>query len=89
MRSTLVISVDVAVLGGGLQGLVLLGELTAAGYACRLVTNAALGTGQTLHSHGLLNSGTGLLTGALEDELRSTLPYLRRLKVVPAGVVGK
>jgi glycine/D-amino acid oxidase-like deaminating enzyme len=75
-------SVDVVVVGGGIQGLVVLRELTAAGYGCVLVTAGSLGHGQTLHSHGLLNSGTGLLTGALHDELhRFTLPYLRRLDV--------
>lgn len=80
------ISVDVVILGGGLQGLVLLRELTAAGYGCVLITNADLGSGQTLHSHGLLNSGTGLLTGALQEELhRWTLPYLSRLNVPVYG----
>lgn len=75
-------AVDVVVVGGGIQGLVVLRELTAAGYGCVLVTAGDLGTGQTLHSHGLLNSGTGLMTGALQEELhRFTLPYLRRLDV--------
>ena len=74
--------VDVVVVGGGIQGLVLLRELTAAGYGCVLVPGGELGRGQTLHSHGLLNSGTGLLTGALHEELhRFTLPYLRGLDV--------
>lgn len=74
------------ILGGGIQGLVLLRDLTEAGYACVLVTNAELGSGQTLHSHGLLNSGTGLLTGALQEELyRLTLPYLSRLNVPVYG----
>ncbi|MBW3555354.1 MAG: FAD-dependent oxidoreductase [Actinobacteria bacterium] len=83
----LVISVDVVILGGGIQGLVLLRDLAEAGYACVLVTNADLGSGQTLHSHGLLNSGTGLLTGALQEELHGlTLPYLSRLGV---GVYGE
>lgn len=80
------ISVDVVILGGGIQGLVLLRELTAAQYACVLITNADLGSGQTLHSHGLLNSGTGLLTGALHEELhRWTLRYLGRLNVPVYG----
>lgn len=74
------------ILGGGIQGLVLLRDLTEAGYACVLVTNADLGSGQTLHSHGLLNSGTGLLIGALQEELyRFTLPYLSRLNVPVYG----
>ena len=73
-------------MGGGIQGLVVLRELTSAGYGCVLVTAGDLGRGQTLHSHGLLNSGTGLLTGALHDELyRFTLPYLRRLDVPSYG----
>ncbi len=80
------ISVDVVILGAGIQGLVLLRDLTEAGYACVLVANADLGSGQTLHSHGLLNSGTGLLTGVLQEELyRLTLPYLRRLSVPVYG----
>ena len=79
-------SVDVVIVGGGIQGLVLLRELTAAGYGCVLVTPGDLGRGQTLHSHGLLNSGTGLLTGALHGELhRFTLPYLRGLNVPSYG----
>ncbi len=82
----LVVAVDVAVVGGGLQGLVLLRELVSAGYGCVLVTNADLGSGQTLHSHGLLNSGTGLMTGALQEELHElTLPYLRGLGVPVYG----
>jgi glycine/D-amino acid oxidase-like deaminating enzyme len=81
-----VVAVDVAVVGGGIQGLVVLRELTSAGYRCVLVTNGDLGSGQTLHSHGLLNSGTGLVTGALRAELHDfTLPYLRRLGVPSYG----
>ncbi|MDQ4132915.1 MAG: FAD-dependent oxidoreductase [Actinomycetota bacterium] len=80
------VAVDVAIVGGGIQGLVLLRELTSAGYTSVLVTNADLGSGQTLHSHGLLNSGTGLLSGALQHELfEVTLPYLRRLGVAVSG----
>lgn len=82
----LVISLDVVIVGGGIQGLVLLRDLSDAGYACVLVTNADLGSGQTLHSHGLLNSGTGLLTGVLQEELHLvTLPYLSRLGVPVYG----
>jgi glycine/D-amino acid oxidase-like deaminating enzyme len=81
-----VVAVDVAVVGGGLQGLVLLRELVSAGYGCVLITNADLGAGQTLHSHGLLNSGTGLVAGALQEELyRFTLPYLRAIGVPVYG----
>jgi glycine/D-amino acid oxidase-like deaminating enzyme len=81
-----VVAVDVAVVGGGIQGLVLLRELTAAGYGCVGITNGDLGSGQTLHSHGLLNSGTGLVTGGLHEELYEfTLPYLRHLGVDTYG----
>ena len=72
------VAVDAAIVGGGVQGLVLLRELISAGYQSLLVTNGDLGSGQTLHSHGLLNSGMGLVTGGLQKELHKfTLPYLR------------
>ena len=81
-----VVGVDVVVVGGGIQGLAVLRELVAAGFSCVLVTDADLGAGQTLHSHGLVNSGTGLLTGALRREIYEiTLPYLRRLGVPLTG----
>jgi glycine/D-amino acid oxidase-like deaminating enzyme len=68
---------DVLIIGGGIQGLVLLNELTRQGYATVLVTKSDLGTGQTLHSHGLLNSGTGLLTGQLREPLSQALSFAR------------
>lgn len=81
-----VIGVDVVVVGGGIQGLVVLRELVGAGFSCVLVTDADLGAGQTLHSHGLVNSGTGLLTGGLRSEIHEvTVPYLRRLGVPLTG----
>jgi glycine/D-amino acid oxidase-like deaminating enzyme len=51
---------DVVVIGGGVQGLVTLDALIEAGYSCALVTEGNLGAGQTLHSHGFLNTGFGL-----------------------------
>ena len=68
---------DVLIIGGGIQGLVLLDDLTRHGYACVLATAADLGSGQTLHSHGSLNSGTALLTGQLQDPLRAALSFAR------------
>src|SRR5262249_49082749 len=53
-------TVDVVVIGGGVQGLVLLDTLIQVGYSCALVTEGDLGAGQTLHSHGYLNTGFGL-----------------------------
>lgn len=75
-------SVDVLVIGGGIQGLVMLRHLSDAGYSCLLVTNDEIGGAQTLHSHGLLNSGTGLITGETFRELRDHVhPYLTDLAV--------
>jgi glycine/D-amino acid oxidase-like deaminating enzyme len=52
--------VDVVVVGGGIQGLVALNALIEKGYSCALVSDGDLGAGQTLHSHGYLNTGFGL-----------------------------
>jgi FAD dependent oxidoreductase len=52
--------VDVVIIGGGIQGLVALDALAAKGYSCALVTDGDLGSGQTLHSHGYLNTGFGM-----------------------------
>ncbi|HEY8657007.1 MAG TPA: FAD-dependent oxidoreductase [Candidatus Limnocylindria bacterium] len=72
------LEIDTLVIGGGIQGLVALRELTRVGYGCALVTNSDLGAGQTLHSHGLLNSGVGLLTGQLRQTLEgAALPFAR------------
>ncbi len=48
---------DALLVGGGIQGLVLLEILTGRGYATGLVTNTPLGHGQSLHTHGLLENG--------------------------------
>jgi hypothetical protein len=50
---------DVVIIGGGVQGLVALDALAREGYACALAGEGDLGSGQTLHSHGFLNSGFG------------------------------
>jgi len=49
--------VDVLVLGGGIQGLCLLDELTDQGYAAALVSNAPLGGGQSFDWPGTLAKG--------------------------------
>ncbi len=54
-----------AIIGGGVQGLVILDALIGAGYSCALVTEGDVGAGQTLHSHGLLNTGFGMSDPAL------------------------
>ncbi|MDP9325828.1 MAG: FAD-dependent oxidoreductase [Candidatus Dormibacteraeota bacterium] len=53
-------ALDVVIIGGGVQGLLALDALVEKGYACALVSDGDLGSGQTLHSHGFLNSGFGL-----------------------------
>src|ERR1700687_4323742 len=52
--------VDVVIIGGGIQGLVALNALVDKGYSCALVSDGDLGSGQTLHSHGYLNTGFGM-----------------------------
>jgi glycine/D-amino acid oxidase-like deaminating enzyme len=70
--------VDVVVIGGGVQGLVILDTLIEAGYACALVAEGDLGAGQTLHSHGFLNTGFGLAgRGLMEAATQLVHPYLR------------
>ncbi|WP_135364581.1 FAD-dependent oxidoreductase [Halosimplex halophilum] len=49
--------VDVLVVGGGVQGLVLLDELVDRGYAAALVSNTPLGGGQTFDWPGALAKG--------------------------------
>lgn len=69
-----------------MQGLVLLNDLTAVGISALLVTDSELGSGQTLHSHGLLNSGVGLVTGEFQDDLsKHVIPRMRRLGVPVYG----
>jgi hypothetical protein len=69
--------VDVLIIGGGIQGLVLLETLTKRGYSTGMVTNGPLGHGQSLHAHGFLESGYTMP----DPELRASvvedwLPYL-------------
>lgn len=70
--------IDVLLIGGGIQGLVLLETLVGQGYTTALVTNSPLGHGQSLHAHGLLESGYT----KPKPELRASvvgdwLPYLK------------
>jgi hypothetical protein len=70
--------VDVMVIGGGVQGLVILDTLIAARYSCALVTDGDLGAGQTLHSHGFLNTGFGLRGSQLSQAAEQLVhPSLR------------
>jgi glycine/D-amino acid oxidase-like deaminating enzyme len=77
---------DVLVVGGGVQGLSLLAELTDRGYAVGVVTDAPVGTGQSLHWHGVLTSGyTDPDARVRESVLADWLPFLDRLGVRTYG----
>ncbi|MEM1446137.1 MAG: FAD-dependent oxidoreductase [Planctomycetota bacterium] len=52
-----VLPVDVLIVGGGVAGLWTLDVLRRAGFACVLIENAALGTGQTVGSQGIVHGG--------------------------------
>lgn len=90
--------IDVLVIGGGLQGLLALDRLLSDGFSCALVTASNLGSGQTLHSHGVLNAGFGMAGPEPVRLLREVvLPDLARRGVrtygewaalVPAPVPG-
>lgn len=72
-------SIDALVIGGGVQGLAILNRLKQQGYSAALVTNAPLGAGQTLHSHGILNSGYPYPRRDLRASLeRDWLPFAER-----------
>src|SRR5919202_6911129 len=79
--------VDVVIVGGGIQGLLVLDVLTQQGYACALVTDGDLGSGQTLHSHGFLNTGFGMLGPELPRALAEVVePDLRARGVELSGI---
>ena len=79
-------AVDVVVIGGGVQGLVILDTLITAGYSCALVTEGDLGAGQTLHSHGFLNTGFGLSGKELPEAAAQMVhPFLRARGVTLTG----
>jgi glycine/D-amino acid oxidase-like deaminating enzyme len=69
--------VDVVIVGGGIQGLVALNALVDKGYSCALVSEGDLGSGQTLHSHGYLNTGFGMFGPELPHaSVEVVQPYL-------------
>jgi hypothetical protein len=79
-------AVVVVVIGGGVQGLVSLDTLITAGCSCALVTEGDLGAGQTLHSHGFLNTGFGLSgSELLEAAAQIVHPFLRARGVTLTG----
>jgi hypothetical protein len=77
--------VDVVVVGGGVQGLLILDTLIEAGYSCALVNGGDVGAGQTLHSHGFLNTGFGMSDELPEAAAELAVPYLRANGVTLTG----
>lgn len=57
MHQSADLKVDVAVVGGGLQGLFVLKELLRRNYSAVLFSKGALGAGQTSHAHAFLHEG--------------------------------
>jgi len=83
------VGVDVLVIGGALQGLLALDRLSSEGFSCALLTASGLGTGQTLHSHGVLNTGFGMAGPEPVRILRQVvLPDLARRGVRTYGEWG-
>ncbi len=72
------IEVDVLIIGGGVQGLWLLRDLTKEGYSVVLLEKRALGDGQTCHSHVYIHQGH------LYDEKRGEEDLIKRLGGVNA-----
>lgn len=71
------VELDVVIIGGGIQGLLALNALVEKGYACALVSDGDLGSGQTLHSHGFLNTGFGMFGPELPSaSVDLVQPYL-------------
>ncbi len=65
---------DVLIVGGGIQGLWLLKELSDLKYSSLLVTDKALGVGQTLHSQVFIHRGY-LRSETRNDETESGDPW--------------
>lgn len=66
------IDIDVLIIGGGIQGLWLLNDLTRVGYNVLLLEKSKLGGDQTLHSHGFLHQGYGYTNAEMARRLKTT-----------------
>jgi glycine/D-amino acid oxidase-like deaminating enzyme len=83
MSSASKAELDVVIIGGGIQGLVALNALVEEGYSCALVSDGDLGSGQTLHSHGYLNTGFGMIGPELpRASVDLVQPYLEKRGLV-------
>ena len=82
MSSALRAQLDVVIIGGGIQGLVALNALVEKGYSCALTGEGDLGSGQTLHSHGYLNTGFGMFGPELPHASVDVVqPYLKERRL--------
>lgn len=80
------VPVDVLIVGGGVQGLTCLRELRNRGFAAALISDSPIGSGQTLHSHGFLNSGYQMPDPELRRSVEQDwLPFVRKQGVVAYG----
>jgi len=70
------IEVDVVVIGGGIQGLWLLGDLIKAGYNAILLERMQPGFGQTGHSHVFLHQGH-IYAGMLKEDPNDTFQRIK------------
>lgn len=68
-------TVDVLVVGGGVQGLLALRRLVAAGYSAVLVESGLLGGRQSGHAHGLLHRGYHSQDAAWIARLNKAAPF--------------
>ena len=73
--SSSVCGVDVLVVGGGIQGLLVLRRLLAAGYAAVLVDRGPLGGQQTCHSHVYIHQGHVYNNARFVERLRRVAPF--------------
>jgi flavin-dependent dehydrogenase len=72
------LEIDALVIGGGVQGLVVLRELRRAGFSTVLLENRQVGGGQTCHSQVLIHEGTSAVNPRLFGNSRKVITSGRR-----------
>lgn len=73
------VHVDVLIFGGGAAGLWTLDELSRQGYSALLIESAALGSGQTVASQGIIHGG---LKYTLAGALTSSAQMIRQMPLI-------
>jgi len=79
------IAVDVLVVGGGVQGLMVLRDLSRLGYSVLLLETSKLGGGQTCHSHVLIHQGHLCRKPSLASEFKEGFELWRGLLATRFG----